>query len=92
MASVAVGEWMDEHQPVMKPQRQFNGRISAVFGPELRIIEQQTQLRGNLNGVNTDILLGFAESACPFPPLPEQVFMQAAREAFGKGDDRFLFF
>ena len=83
MTAISVGEGVDQHQPVMKADRDFIGRIRVVLYPVFHIVQQLVQLRHNPIGIHADIAARFpAVFARPSPDVPEHLPVQAAQKLF----------
>ena len=61
MPAVAIWKWMNDRQPVMKPERCFCRRIGFMLKPKARIINATPQLNRDVQGINSDIPFGLAQ-------------------------------
>ena len=71
MATVAVREWMDLHQPVMKSDRYFVGRISLVGNPQPGVVTEGHQSWADLIPRPADVFIGLPEFSGPPPDFIE---------------------
>lgn len=47
MATIAIGEWMDGHEPMVQTHRDFIGRIGLVINPILYISKHNSNFFRN---------------------------------------------
>jgi len=73
VATVAIREGMNLHQPVMEAHRDLIGRICLVLDPRLGVVNQMAQGHGNLVERNSEITFARPELACPPPYVLERL-------------------
>src|SRR5580698_9934961 len=56
MAAIAVGEWMDRHQPMMETCSDLIGRVCLVLNLSLDIVTQHAHALRDLGPVGADVL------------------------------------
>ena len=86
VAAVAVGKWVDRHEAVMEPDREFVGRVRLVLHPGDGVADEHPHRRRDLPRVDSDVGLATAVPAGPLPDLAEHVPMQVPQIAVVEQD------
>ena len=76
MPSIAISEWMDEDESMMKANRSLVGRERGVLDSVARVSDEYFQLLSNLMMRQANVLLARAILTSPFPRLIEHPLMQ----------------
>src|SRR5262249_43443201 len=76
MSPVAVGEGMNQSQPMMETNGALVERVTPVSKLRLDVLAEIVELRRDLISEYADVLLGEAERSRPFPNLVEHLLMQ----------------
>jgi hypothetical protein len=69
MATVAIGEWMNPDEPMMKPDSEFVRLKGLMFDPIASITQETRQRLTDLVMRDTDVLFCGSVGAGPFPRL-----------------------
>jgi len=65
--SISVREWMDNHEPMVKPDCNLERRIDVILEPELRVAQDDAWLFSNLGDWNSKIFFCISMLTRPFP-------------------------
>src|SRR5260370_25700621 len=82
VASVAIRERVDLHQPVVKAHRDLIGLIGFVFDPWFGVVKQLAQRYGDLKVFNPEVALTGPEFSSPPPYVTEHLPVQSLHEFF----------
>ena len=82
MATVAVSEWMDKHQAMMKPDCEFVRFKYLTLDPITDITQQRRKCLPDLVMGNADVLFGRPVSSRPLPRLVKHALVQLSHIAF----------
>lgn len=82
MASIAVWEGVDMHQPVMKPHRNLVWRFCPARNPHFAVFAQVFEPRPDLVPGPPDVLVSCPKSTGPAPDFAEHPLVQFPNEGF----------
>lgn len=71
MSTVAVWEWMNLNQTVMKSSRCLQGCVDGIFCPMAGIVQMHANLHGNVERIDTNVFFTSPVATCPVPDVAE---------------------
>jgi hypothetical protein len=74
-STIAIGEWVNERQPMMETNGAFVEQVTLVSELRLDVLAEIVELRRDLVSQDAYVLLREAERAGPLPNLVEHLLM-----------------